>query len=79
MQNLYMSTKNKIVLEKFQITKFQNYFPHRSCSDYQFLKSKRALETKICRTFRFRGICNELSWEFCFLRQSFTKYFETNL
>ena len=36
-------------------------------------------DTKILRKSKFQGVWTELRSEICFLRQSFTKYFETNL
>ena len=36
-------------------------------------------DTKICRKFIFQEVWTELRSEVCFPRQSFTKYFETDL
>ena len=39
---------------------------------------KSSRNTNICRKLKFQGAWTKLKCEFCFLRQSITKYFETD-
>ena len=44
-----------------------------------FYRVKSSRDAKICRKIKFQGVWTELRIEICFLRQFFTKYFETDL
>ena len=73
MPDLYLSKKYETVLEKCHI------FHLSGALNINFYKVKSSRDTKICKKVKFQGVWTALRTEFCFLRQSFTKYFETSL
>ena len=72
--NLYLSKKYEIVIEKKSIVAV---FLILFALNINIYNVKNSRDKNICRKFTFQGFWTELRNEFCFLRQSFTKYFET--